>query len=57
MAEQIIKTSLEKFLDILDNDEKKLLIKYLQAKNYDSLSYTFDELLLEKTDENKKIDD
>lgn len=47
------KNSIEKFFDILGNDEKLLLSSYTQKKTYESLSEKFDELL-KKPHETKK---
>ena len=47
------KSSVEKFFDILGNEEKPLLLSYLQKRTYESLSERFDDLL-KKPHEDKK---
>jgi outer membrane protein assembly factor BamD (BamD/ComL family) len=48
------KTSIEKFTDTLNEEEKTLLSSYLKSKTYESLSEKFEEILKE-LHENKKI--
>lgn len=47
------KSSVEKFFDILGDEEKSLLLSYLRRKTYESLSERFDDLL-KKPHEDKK---